>query len=57
MSKDDASDDDKKGGPTYKVSEKVSMDKILKADAEDESLRKYKASLGLTPNIYSRKLI
>jgi len=54
MSKDDGSDDDNKG-PNYKVSEKVSMDKLLKQDQEDESLSKYKASLGLTQNIYSPK--
>ncbi len=51
----DDHDDDKKGGPAYKVSDKVSMDKILAQDEADESLRKYKASLGLTTNVYSRK--
>jgi Rho GDP-dissociation inhibitor len=51
--KDDDSDDEKKTG--YKVSEKVSMDKLLNQDNEDESLRKYKASLGLSSNIYAPK--
>ncbi len=51
----DHDDDEKKGGPAYKVSDKVSMDKILAQDEADESLRKYKASLGLTTNVYSRK--
>lgn len=45
-------EEDKTG---YKVAEKVSMDKLLKQDAEDESLRKYKESLGLTSNIYAPK--
>lgn len=45
-------EDDKTG---YKVAEKVSMDKLLKQDAEDESLRKYKESLGLSANIYAPK--
>lgn len=31
------------------------MDKLLKQDAEDESLRKYKESLGLSANIYAPK--
>lgn len=51
MSKHDDDDEDKTG---YKVAEKVSMDKILKQDAEDESLRKYKESLGLSANIFAR---
>ncbi len=51
MSKHDEDDEDKTG---YKVAEKVSMDKILKQDAEDESLRKYKESLGLSANIFAR---
>lgn len=35
-------------GPEYKVSKKVTTDELLKLDAEDESLRKYKESLGLS---------
>ena len=34
--------------PGYKPPAQVSMSEILDKDAEDESLRKYKASLGVT---------
>eukprot|EP01115_Flamella_aegyptia_P008765 TRINITY_DN3662_c0_g1_i1.p1 TRINITY_DN3662_c0_g1~~TRINITY_DN3662_c0_g1_i1.p1 ORF type:complete len:203 (+),score=91.86 TRINITY_DN3662_c0_g1_i1:51-659(+) len=33
--------------PEYKVSKKVSVDELLKMDSNDESLKKYKESLGL----------
>jgi len=34
-------------GPEYKVGKKVSVDQLLQMDSSDESLKKYKASLGL----------
>jgi len=49
-------DDDGTDDNGYKVSEKVAMDKLLKQDAEDESLQRYKKSLGLVATaIYSPK--
>ena len=43
-------------GPDYKVGKKVSVNEIMNMDKEDESLRKYKASLGLgSGEVYSPK--
>jgi len=39
----------------YKVAEKVSMDQLLKQDADDPSLQAYKKSLGLSTEVYSPK--
>jgi len=39
--------EDEETGPEYKVSKKVSVDQLLSMDEDDESLKKYKASLGL----------
>jgi hypothetical protein len=36
--------------PEYKVAKKVTVDELLKMDSSDESLRKYKESLGLGGN-------
>lgn len=40
-------EEDENVGPEYKVSKKVTMDELLKMDSSDESLKKYKESLGL----------
>ena len=40
--------DPEEGAPGYKPPAEKSVNDILAADAEDESLRKYKESLGLT---------
>jgi len=39
--------DEEDQGPEYKISKKVTVDELLKMDSSDESLKKYKASLGL----------
>jgi len=41
------SDDEKSDVPEYKVGKKVALDELLQQDQGDESLRKYKESLGL----------
>jgi hypothetical protein len=42
----------------YSAGKKVSVDELMKMDAEDESLRKYKESLlgAASKNVYSRKI-
>lgn len=39
--------DEEEQGPEYKVSKKVTVDELLKMDSSDESLKRYKESLGL----------
>jgi len=39
----------------YKVSKKVSVNEILNMDKSDESLQKYKQSLGIAANVYAPK--
>lgn len=39
------SSDEEETGPKYNAGKKVSINDLMKADAEDESLRKYKESL------------
>jgi len=47
MSDSKAEVDEEEQGPEYKVSKKVTVDQLMKLDENDESLKKYKASLGL----------
>ncbi len=43
----------------YNAGKKISVDELMKMDAEDESLRKYKESLlgAASKNVYSRMVI
>ena len=50
MPEQEQEEDESGPAPGYKAPAKASMQELMEKDKEDESLRKYKASLGITEN-------